>query len=31
VFSRGELIVSDDKMLGRKGRGSFVRRATFSL
>jgi dihydropyrimidinase len=31
VFSRGELIVENDKTLGRKGRGSFVRRATFGL
>jgi dihydropyrimidinase len=31
VFSRGELIVEDDKTLGKKGRGAFVRRATFGL
>jgi dihydropyrimidinase len=30
VFSRGELIVENDKMLGKKGRGQFVRRSTFS-
>ena len=27
VFSRGELLVDNDKMLGKKGRGQFVRRA----
>ena len=31
VFSRGELIVEDDKLLGRTGRGQFQRRNTFSL
>jgi dihydropyrimidinase len=31
VFSRGELIVDGGKGLGRKGRGQFVRRATFGL
>jgi len=31
VFSRGELIVDQHKTLGRKGRGQFVRRGTFSL
>jgi dihydropyrimidinase len=31
VFSRGELVVQHDKALGKKGRGSFVRRSTFSL
>ena len=31
VFSRGELIVEHDKFLGRVGRGTFLRRNTFSL
>jgi dihydropyrimidinase len=31
VFSRGELLVKDDKMLGKKGRGQFLKRNTFSL
>lgn len=31
VFSRGELIVDGTRYLGRKGRGSFVKRATFGL
>jgi dihydropyrimidinase len=31
VLSRGELIVDNDKGLGRKGRGQFIRRSTFSL
>ena len=31
VFSRGDLIVDDTKMLGKRGRGQFVRRGTFSL
>jgi dihydropyrimidinase len=31
VLSRGELIVDNDKMLGRKGQGGFLRRATFGL
>jgi len=33
VFSRGELIVQDDKWVGKqqKGRGQFLRRGTFSL
>ena len=31
VFSRGELIVENDKSVGKKGRGQFVRRGTFSL
>jgi dihydropyrimidinase len=31
VFSRGELIVEHDKLIGHKGRGQFVRRGTFSL
>lgn len=31
VFSRGELVVENDKFLGRKGRGVFLRRGTFSL
>ncbi len=31
VLSRGELIVDNDKLLGNKGRGQFVRRQTFGL
>jgi dihydropyrimidinase len=31
VLSRGEVIVDNDKLLGHKGRGQFVRRGTFSL
>ncbi|MEZ4273227.1 MAG: amidohydrolase family protein, partial [Myxococcota bacterium] len=31
VFSRGELIVEQDKFLGKAGRGEFLRRSTFSL
>jgi len=31
VFSRGELVVDGAKYLGKKGRGQFVRRSTFSL
>lgn len=31
VFSRGELIVQDNKYLGSKGRGKFLKRSTFSL
>ena len=31
VFSRGELVVENDKFLGRKGRGVFLRRGTFGL
>jgi dihydropyrimidinase len=31
VLARGELIVDDDKAVGRKGRGQFVRRSTFAL
>jgi dihydropyrimidinase len=31
VFSRGELVVDGDKLLGKKGRGQFVKRSTFSL
>src|SRR5206468_2289542 len=31
VFSRGELIVDENHTVGRKGRGQFVRRGTFSL
>ncbi|MCC7381546.1 MAG: dihydropyrimidinase [Deltaproteobacteria bacterium] len=31
VMSRGEVIVQDDKFLGRVGRGRFVRRRTFNL
>ena len=31
VFSRGELIVDGTKTIGKKGRGQFVRRGTFSL
>ncbi len=31
VFSRGELIVENDRFLGKKGRGHFLRRATFGL
>jgi dihydropyrimidinase len=31
VFSRGELVVDGTQYLGRKGRGQFLRRATFAL
>ena len=31
VLSRGELIIENDKASSKKGRGRFVRRATFSL
>src|SRR5207247_56771 len=31
VLSRGELIVQDDKFLGKAGRGRFLRRGTFGL
>jgi dihydropyrimidinase len=31
VLSRGELIVDNDQLLGKKGRGQFLRRGTFSL
>ena len=31
VLSRGELIVENDKVLGRVGRGQFLKRATFGL
>ncbi len=31
VLSRGELIVDNDQMLGKKGYGGFLRRATFGL
>jgi dihydropyrimidinase len=31
VLSRGELIIEHDKLLGKKGRGQFQRRGTFSL
>ncbi len=31
VFSRGELVVEHDKTLGKKGRGQFVKRRTFTL
>ena len=31
VLSRGELVVENDKTIGKKGRGQFVRRGTFSL
>lgn len=31
VFSRGELIVDNDKYAGKRGRGQFLRRATFAL
>jgi dihydropyrimidinase len=31
VLSRGELIVENDKFLGQKGRGRFLRRDTFGL
>jgi dihydropyrimidinase len=31
VFSRGELIVENDKLLGKPGRGQFLRRSTFAL
>jgi hypothetical protein len=31
VFARGELVVDDNKTLAKKGRGQFVRRATFGL
>jgi dihydropyrimidinase len=31
VLSRGELIVENDKFLGQKGRGRFLRRSTFAL
>jgi dihydropyrimidinase len=31
VLSRGELIVENDKFLGKKGRGRFLRRDTFRL
>jgi dihydropyrimidinase len=31
VFSRGELVVDGNKTIGKKGRGQFVRRGTFSL
>jgi dihydropyrimidinase len=31
VFSRGELIVDNDKTIGKKGRGQFIRRGTFAL
>ncbi len=31
VLSRGELVVEDDRFLGQKGRGRFLRRATFGL
>jgi dihydropyrimidinase len=31
VLSRGEIVVDDDKFLGRPGRGRFVRRRTFNL
>jgi dihydropyrimidinase len=31
VLSRGELIVENDKFLGQKGRGRFLRRDTFRL
>jgi dihydropyrimidinase len=31
VFSRGELVVENDRFLGQVGRGHFLRRSTFSL
>ncbi|HEX2574032.1 MAG TPA: dihydropyrimidinase [Polyangia bacterium] len=31
VYSRGELIVDNDRFLGKVGRGQFLRRATFGL
>jgi dihydropyrimidinase len=31
VLSRGELVVDNDKTIGKKGRGQFVRRGTFNL
>src|SRR5205814_4338301 len=31
VFSRGELIVDQNRYLGRRGRGQFLKRSTFSL
>jgi dihydropyrimidinase len=31
VLSRGEVIVENDKFLGQKGRGRFLRRDTFRL
>ena len=31
VFSRGDLVVEHDKFLGQRGRGRFLRRATFGL
>lgn len=31
VFSRGELIIDNDKFVGRVGRGKFQKRSTFSL
>ncbi|HEX3867818.1 MAG TPA: dihydropyrimidinase, partial [Gemmatimonadaceae bacterium] len=31
VLSRGEVIVDSDKTIGKKGRGQFLRRGTFSL
>ncbi len=31
VFSRGDLVVEDDKLLVNKGRGQFLRRNTFGL
>jgi len=31
VFCRGELVVKDDKLLAKKGRGQFLKRNTFAL
>ncbi len=31
VFSRGELVVENDRFLGSRGRGRFLRRSTFGL